>query len=178
MVYKPRMRREPNGRASRARRLELEPLSSPAEVRRLRDQALRGTQLAAWGTTLGWLYLDGKLTEAQFAAGNRWAQLTRDYEMAQQAPRPPGTVQLERSHGVQLDPDSEDGRKEARRHRQALLEYVGGVTMLDLASSSSRRVLSNVVIENLLPVGKAELTELGTALSVLATWFASGRRRK
>jgi hypothetical protein len=78
---------------------------------------------------------------------------------------------------VQLDPDSEDGRKEARRHRQALLEYVGGVTMLDLASASSRRVLSSVVIGNLLPVGNVELIELRAALNVLATWFASGRRR-
>src|SRR3990167_6065285 len=65
--------REPNGRVQREREFE------PALIRRLRDAALRGLRDAEWGTELGMMYLQGELTEGQYAAGIRWAREAADY---------------------------------------------------------------------------------------------------
>lgn len=101
--------REPNGRITR------EPEFPPAQVRRLRDAAMRGLRDPEWGTELGRLYLGGAITPAMYAAGKKWAELARSYQHAIGAfPVRSATVEPGiRSHTP--DPDSDEGRKLAKR---------------------------------------------------------------
>ena len=54
-------------------------LLSPTEARRMFDNAAAGLCDPVWGTILGRLYRDGKITCALFAAGKRWCELVADY---------------------------------------------------------------------------------------------------
>jgi hypothetical protein len=97
--------REPNGRVARDKRE-----FPPAQVRRLRDAALLKMADARWGTELGRLYLGEKIDDAMFAAGERWAELSRRYRAATLTPRELQSAALERgSLGTAPDPDSEAG---------------------------------------------------------------------
>ncbi len=77
--------REPNGRASRAGAVELLP---PTEMCRLFDAATTGLRDPQFGSMLGRVHLTGKITRAEFAAGKRWAELTTEYNIFCEAPRP------------------------------------------------------------------------------------------
>ena len=57
-------------------------LLSPTEARRMFDDAAAGLCDPVWGTILGRLYRDGKITSSQFAAGKRWCELAADYSVA------------------------------------------------------------------------------------------------
>jgi hypothetical protein len=114
--------REPNGRLSRSTAEKVE-ACSPAEVRRLRDAAVRGARGEEWGTELGRLFLDGKLSAPLFETGKRWARLAkavRDVIGAPGYPRVTGFV--EKSFGHDADPDSKEGQRIADRDRMLVQE--------------------------------------------------------
>lgn len=118
--------REPNGRPSRVADREMTPCS-PAEVRRLRDASLRGMQAPEWGTHLGRLFLEGKITAPQFEAGKRWAQLAAAARKAICAPAESAAAStfVPKQGGHEPDPDSERGKKIAADDRttvQAMME--------------------------------------------------------
>ena len=79
--------REPNGRLSRATKVEID-ARSPAEVKRLRDAAILGMRDPLWGTELGRLFLRNRITPQQFEAGKRWRSLVECWRRLQGGPSP------------------------------------------------------------------------------------------
>lgn len=115
--------REPNGRLSRALEATVE-ACSPAEVRRLRDAALVGLRDEMWGSEIGRLFLDNKISAEEFEAGKRWARMAALYNHAISAPSPDARAcSFERrgkSHSP--DPDSKEGQIIVERDRRAVEE--------------------------------------------------------
>ena len=167
-------RREPNGQTKRSLRESAGP--SPTEISRLRDAALAGMKDPIWGTQLGILHLSGKLTNAQLAAGKRWAELARDYSTAQQSPKPPRSAALEASAGSAADPDSAKGAREARRHSQIVHGYLGALEALKRTGEIPRLAVRDVCEFNLFPVGSFQLAALRTGLQGLAAWWAGEKK--
>lgn len=166
-------KRERNGKPQRGQ----QEMPSAAEVQRLRAASLAGMRDAAWGTTLGWLYLSGKLTSAQFAAGRRWTELAHEYALAVRAPLPPRSASLERSASSVLDPDSAEGRKEARRQQQVCDEFERAGAMLAHAGLLPARAIAHVCEQNLMPVGVDGLSHLATGLQTLVIFWGGGRQK-
>jgi len=165
--------REPNGRKKR-----LPPTLPPAsEVSRLRDAALAGMRDPVWGTTLGYLYLSGKVTGSQFAAGKRWADLARDYSAANQSPKQPRSANLDPKGGEPPDPDSPRGLREAQQHARTLHQYLAGLGIINLAGAPARRAVENICEQGLAPVGHAQLEALGKGLSALSAFWGEGKRK-
>jgi hypothetical protein len=111
--------REPNGRISRIVEKEID-ATSPATAKRLMEAALRGQADAVYGTHIGRLFIDGKLSPHEFEAGKRWDRLRRLYADAMRAPSPdPRSVSIDGGGGgFAPDVDSDAGMEEAKRHRQ------------------------------------------------------------
>lgn len=172
-------RREANGRPQRVhlhRELQLPP---PSEVRRLMDAAVAGMRPAEWGTMLGRLYLAGRITETQFAAGRRWSALVAEYSVACCAPRMPQSAKLEPGGGNAVDPDSAKGAREARRHARMIESFESGAEALRRAGMASVRVVGAVCEQDLAPVGMVEVEALRNGLQTLAVfWSAKGRKSK
>jgi hypothetical protein len=124
--------RAPSGRIARHSEL-----ASPTAIRRLTDAATAGLRDASWATSLGRLYLTEKISAGEYGAGKRWAALTAEYAVACQAPRPPQTARMDPSGGISADPDSELGRKEAKKHEAASAAFVNGKNALRLAGRSA-----------------------------------------
>ena len=95
-----------------------------------------------WGTILGRLYRDGKITSALFAAGKRWCELVADYSELLRSPKPPQTVLLDAIGGMSTDPDTESGRREVARHERASAAYLEGRHALRLAGRDAERVVT------------------------------------
>ena len=162
--------REPNGQTKRSMR---EPeFPSPGEVSRLRDAALAGLRDPIWGTCLGLLYLNGKLTASQFAAGKRWTELAQDYSAAQLSPRAPRSANLDPQGGTTLDPDSAKGVREARRHARTVHGYLGAVEVLKRTGEAPRLAVRDVCEFDLYPTSMFQLGALRAGLQALAGWWA------
>jgi hypothetical protein len=159
--------REPSGKVQR------EPqLPPPSEVRRLRDAALVGMRDPTWGTEIGRLYLAGKITAMAYAAGKRWAELAVLYSRALCSPPPdPKAVCFDRAGGDSLDPDSYEGRKEARRHERAIASFLDAHAALKSTSATSERVVRRVCERNEMLAGHESLLALSRGLEALAGFW-------
>ena len=128
--------REPSGRRKRDDRDY-----APAQVRRLRDAALKGMADSRWGTELGRLLLTRQIEPMQFAAGERWARLAADYRRAINSPPSLRAAAMERGGpGYEPDPESEAGaaivrheRVVVRRMERAHLALVGAGKLAEAA---------------------------------------------
>ena len=161
------VQREPNGRAQREPKLP-----PPSEVRRLRDAALCGMRDPLWGTEIGRLYLAGKITAIAFAAGERWGEQAVQYSQALCSPCPdPRAVSFDRSGGDSLDPDSHEGRREARRHQRAVDSFTDAWVALKTHSMASERVVRLVCERGQMLAGYHELLALNGGLSTLAGFW-------
>jgi hypothetical protein len=160
--------REPNGRAQRD-----PPLPPPSEVRRLRDAALAGMRDPMWGTELGRLHLAGKITATMFAAGRRWAELASQYSQALCSPSPdPKAISLERSSGgTSHDPDSAEGRKEARRHARAVQSFIDANVALKDHSRASERIVRSTCERGEMVHGHQDMMALTGGLERLASFW-------
>ena len=116
-------------------------LLSPTEARRMFDNAAAGLCDPVWGTILGRLYRDGKITSSQFAAGKRWCELTANYSVACRSPSPPRTLSLDAIGVRPTDPDTATGEREMRRH-EASAEYLAGRNALRLVGLEAERVVT------------------------------------
>ena len=155
--------RELNGRIKRESHLP-----SPSEVTRLRDAALAGMRDPIWGSTLGWLYLSGKISSLQFAAGKRWNELAADYSSACLSPRAPRSANLDPKGGTAPDPDSPSGRREARRQVLTLEDYQEASGLLKRLGAPVARAVVDVCEGGRVPAGFGELQNLKRGLSALA----------
>lgn len=98
--------------------------TAPSAIRRLRDAALAGMQDARWGAEIGRLYLAGRITSEQYEAGCRWADLASRHSAALGSRANVGSSNdFNRSRGTPIDPDSELGAFEKRRHLKDLERY-------------------------------------------------------
>lgn len=167
--------RESNGRIQRDPQLP-----PPSEVRRLRDAALAGMRDPIWGTELGRLYLVGKITATMYAAGKRWAELAAQYSQALCSPCPdPRAICLDRMGGSPVDPDSNEGRKESRRHLRAVNSFVDAhAAMVSIAKSAGVRAVRSVCERNEMPIGHMEILALSTGLTTLAAFWGLTDSRK
>jgi hypothetical protein len=129
-----------------------------------------------WATTLGYLYLAGKVTGSQFAAGKRWADLARDYSAASQSPKTPQSANLDPKGGTPPDPDSPTGAREARREAHVLHQYIAGLGIINLAGAPARRAVEAVCEQGQVPAGHVQLEALGRGLSALAAFWSERRK--
>jgi hypothetical protein len=158
------MRRERNGRLQRDAELP-----SPNEVTRLRAASLAGMRDAVWGTMLGWLYLSGKISGAQFGAGKWFTDLLAEHAIACQSPRPPRSASLERGAlGTSLDPDSTIGKLEVQAHIRTVADYLTATTVLRLTGELPSRIVMEVCGSGCAPAGPIEAEALRSGLGALA----------
>jgi hypothetical protein len=155
--------REASGRVKRDSHLP-----SPAEVIRLRDAALAGMRDPVWGSMLGLLFLAGKINALQFAAGKRWNELAADYSRATLAPKQPRSANLDPKGGTPADPDSAQGRREARRQVLTLEDYQEALNVLKRLGGPVLAIVVDICEGGRVPGGFAELQHLKRGLSALA----------
>lgn len=162
--------REANGRPQRQR------YESPGEIRRLRDAALSGMRDPEWGTELGRLFLVGKVSPEEYAAGKRWSAMAAEYRSAMLCPRGMGALQLERgSQGQPVDPDTGDGQAEAERHKRAVAAYLSADADLRIHRGAVvLRAVQRVCEENS-AIDYQQLLHLKDGLAVMASrWNLTG----
>lgn len=96
----------------------------PNTVRRMIDDAAKNARMAWAGTAYGRMRLEGNLSDRQFAACQKWAELRRDYEIAigaRQAKTAMATIDA--TGGTEPDPDSELGQKIGLSAQRKIAEY-------------------------------------------------------
>jgi len=157
--------RQPNGQPRRTAQLP-----PPSEVSRLRDAALAGMRDSVWGTSLGRLFLAGDITATQFSAGKRWAELSAKYSVACGGPKPARSAALDPDGGSPADPDSLQGRREARRARQTVESYLTASKVLKGMGAATEAAVRDVCDRDLHPVG---VIHLRGGLSALAALWGS-----
>jgi hypothetical protein len=160
--------REPNGRLSRSTAEAVE-ACAPAEVRRLRDAAIRGMRDQEWGTHLGRLFLEGKIPGALYEAGRRWSRLAALATAAIRAPKAPGaSAFIPRANGEEADPDSHEGRKIAARELETCVEFAEAHGALWGGGELAVRAVRDVCESDRPPVGHEQLRNLRVGLEWLA----------
>jgi hypothetical protein len=108
---------------------------SPSAVKRLVDASVRNAQDRVWGTPLGRLHLESKITATELAAGLKWDRVYADYRSAIGAPSPfprPAAA-LGDARSIPPDPHSPEGEKIARKARKAAREFEGAHKALLMA---------------------------------------------
>lgn len=154
--------REQNGRAQRNR-------EHPAsQIRRLRDAALAKMSDPKWGTELGRLYLAGRISEVQFAAGEWWAEAAAKFRQAIGAfPMKSPSVELGRG-GTSPDPDSDEGRKIAVREAEQAERFFEAHAVLLSAGLGAEKAVRDVCERGVCSIFESELKALRLGLLALA----------
>jgi hypothetical protein len=163
-------RRESTGRTKRSLLKEIPVDAMPAEVKRLRDVALAMARDAVWGTPLGLLFIEGTLSAEQFQAGRRYAEAARAYQAAigAVALQAKGNAIGAASSRESADPDTDAGRREARRHRAAMRAFEA---IKEALPTRLLRVVRAVCEDDRTPDSPGETRDLRLGLSVLAAQF-------
>jgi hypothetical protein len=111
--------REPSMRPSREEQGVQQHQYAPTEIRRLRDAAMRGLRDPQWGTELGRLYLDRKISTAMYGSGRWWADMAAKYRAALCSPSPtPRTCQFE----VSINGKPPDVSQQSVLHDRAIVQ--------------------------------------------------------
>ena len=158
-------------------RLKPDPrLMAPTQVRRLVDLAAEETRHQALGSMLGRTYLAGKISATEFAAGTRWREIVAKYAIACRSPPPPKTISFDNPGGTGIDPDSNSGELEVKRHERANAAYLAGRHALRSAGSRGEQVVDSVCIRECVPAGFEDITALRNALQALSRlWSSKGK---
>jgi hypothetical protein len=173
-------RREPNGRLSRSTEDIVEPVS-PAQARRMRDAAALGVIGPEWGSTIGRLFVVGKISATEFEAGRRWGLFMAEYLRLIGAPpphEPPGPIAtLGEAHGRgdREDPpiDSKAGRR-LKEHRDRIVDEMDRA-LLVLGPADIAAAFRLTVERDQHPVGTIGLANLRHALTRLAAHWKVSR---
>jgi hypothetical protein len=157
--------RTPSGQLSRAGREREFP---PTQVKRLRDAAMAGLRDPEWGTELGRLYLEGTITATMYAAGKDWREKAAKY-VSTLGHFPVRTILVEgRGGSLPPDPDTEEGRKRARREADAMERFFEAHHVLLSAGKLAETAVRRLCEHDEGPCGMAELIALRNGLSALA----------
>jgi hypothetical protein len=143
-----------------------------AEVRRLRDAAMVGLRDEEWGTELGQLFLEGKITGAMYGAGKWWRSRAARYYLAINAPPPaPRAISLElRSGSTGPDPDSEEGQNQTKWDRAAVEDFQEAHAILLGAGALSEKYIRDLCEQNIRPFGTEALMAVSRGLEWLAEY--------
>lgn len=170
--------REPNGRLSRSTSDTIEAVA-PAVVKRLRDAAARGAADPEWGTQLGRLFLEAKLTPPQYEAGRRWGKLVAQWRKAIGAPSPYpgegpvaflGTVRS-RSDGDDPPVDTPEGKRIRGDRMRVIQDMQQAHAVLVGAGLVAEAAVRGTCEENEIPIGTLGLENLQNGLSWLARFW-------
>lgn len=164
--------REPSGRPQRERGI------SPNEVRRLRDAAIIGLRSAEWGTHLGRLLLLHRLTAEQYAAGVRWREGAAKYGSAIQSPPGARSGNLAGGHSHPADPDTDEGRREAKRHERQVGAFIDAFVALRETGNRGVGVVRSVCETDEAPVGIDGYNALVSGLTRLSDFWGLTNHRK
>lgn len=128
--------RHPGGQLVRAVR---DASYSPSAIKRLVDASVHNAQDRVWGTPLGRLHLESKITATEFAAGLRWDRTYANYRSAIGAPSPfpRPAASMGDARSIPPDPDSREGEKAAKKARKAVREFEGAHKALTMAGSQA-----------------------------------------
>ena len=161
--------REPNGRISRARDEREYP---PGQVKRLRDAAMLGLRDQEWGTEMGRMFLDGTLTAEMYAAGKWWRETAAKYQQAICAPPPDArAVSFQIGRGASpIDPDSEAGKTEARRHSAATVTFLESHAALMGAGLLAERAVRRLCEQDEAPIGEEQRQSVKRGLLWIAKY--------
>ena len=167
--------REPGGRLARST-AEPDKSYAPAAIKRLTDCAINGVADEAYGTVLGRLYLEGRLSAAQFAAGQRFDRLTRRYLQAIAAPRPdPRSIGLDDGpRSADIDPDSRAGREQTEDHRATIAAMGAARAILAGCGKTAEAAVRGLCEASELPAGWSGHSALTAGLSALAEHWRLG----
>jgi len=161
--------REPSGR------LQREPVSPVAELRRIRSTILSQARDAALGTRYGLLYFEGQIDEASFDAAKRLDAATQAYHRAMRGPKGMAALGLDIGRaGAPTDPDSEEGEAEARRDEQACERYGIMLASLQSRGAAVRVATCKLIAGEYLDFQATQWAKTG--LAQLASDMAGGRR--
>jgi hypothetical protein len=137
-------------------------------VKRLRDAAMAGLRDPEWGTELGRLYLEGTITASMYAAGKAWREKAARY-VHSLGHFPVRTILVEADRGsLPPDPDTDEGRKQARREADAMERFFEAHHVLLSAGKLAEATVRRLCEHNEGPCGMAELIALRNGLSALA----------
>lgn len=162
--------REPNGRVQREREF------GAAQIRRLRDAAMRGLRDSEWGTELGRLYLERIITEEMYAAGKRWTEEASQYH-ASIGIFPIRTAQLQLGRGGKdADPDSAEGKKQASREANGAERFFEAHAVLVGAGPVASMAVRRLCEENQSLAGSKERIAARDGLSSLVAHYGLTRR--
>lgn len=126
---------------------------------------MMGLRDQKWGTELGRLYLAGRISEVEFAAGEWWTETAGRFRRSIGI-FPVRSVSFETGRrGMTADPDSEEGRKQAAREaNQAEVFFEAHAVLLD-AGQGAEQAVRDVCERGLL----SDLKPLRVGLQALAT---------
>lgn len=178
-----------------------EGVQAPALLKRNFDEALRGAADPLYGTSLGLLFMHGKISAAQLTAGTAFARLRGRYDRAMGMPcRFTASPDYGTARAISDRGPMTDAEVEAIKDRHArTLGYVGAAATGSVAVSAgdgslkrldgeaarpvraydARRVtalLERVCVDDLACEGY-ELDRLRTALDLLVPWFGTEARK-
>lgn len=163
--------REPNGRIQR------NPGIAPAEAKRIRDEAARKVRHSEYGSELGRLWLDDKISAPMYEAGKKWIIVAVQRSMALQGPSAnPRSINVGsggESHPV--DPDSPAGLQEAKHHAKAVLAYDAA---LEAITKASWTAIETVCGQSLALCGHQQLLDFRCGLMILAKLWGLTESRK
>jgi len=113
-------------------------ITSPTELRRLRDAALSDVRSADWGSEIGRLHLTNRLNSAELSTAKRWFELVNAYSIAYRSPTQPRSVLFDVGGGQPSDPTSEEaGLREAKKHERTVADWIQDRDALRKAGKSS-----------------------------------------
>lgn len=143
-------RKRKSGKRHASGDLVREVVPAPSAIRRLRDAALAGMADARWGAEIGRLYLAGRITSEQYGAGCRWADLASRHSVAiGSRAGMASSSDFNRSHGTPVDPDSEAGELEVRRHLKDLERYQKALVVLARHGASVTQAIRRLCEEDM-----------------------------
>lgn len=167
--------REPNGRLSRSAQKVLDVEAN--QIVRLRAAALSGVADPRWGSQLGRLYLERKVSPEQYGAGVAWANLMERWRAIHCGPRfnpKAGLANLQRVDGGAGSDSSEDADE---RERLIMAMVDDAVASFDRGIADPNLIAVRECIElDLAPVGYGGALLLDAGLSHLVElWKVDAR---
>ena len=175
MLYSrgPQTARQPNGQPKREPREY-----PPTQIKRLRDAAVRGMRDAEWGTELGRLSLQGKITNEMHAAGRIWREQAHKYASSIGV-FPVRSAKLELGSKANApDPESPEGQKLVRRDANAAEVFFAAHARLTAAGAHSERSVRSVCEQDTPVCGQIEYRALRRGLDALASHYNLTRSAK
>lgn len=167
-------RREPNGRIAREAAEAAQ--YAPTAVRRLMDAAVRSAHLEEWGTELGRLALEQKITAEMYGAGRWWAQMAADYRrvIGASALAVRGVSMERGSRFAPPDVDSAIGMEIATKDRQIVKAFARAYDALKATGPLATMTVRALCEEDRSPNGVFEFDALKDGLRALAGYRKAG----